>query len=220
MGAAINELLAREVVLFDLDGTLVDSSPAHEAAFVETLRGVSSELASSFDYGKVRGQKTKDVFDALGLHDPSLIDEKQRRYREAVARGVVRFFDGAVPLLTLLAGAGRRLGVVTGASRPSTEAVLASEGVHRFFETVVTGDDVEHGKPDPAGYRAALIALACAPDHAYSVEDASSGVVAAKAAGLLVVGVGDELPANEVDVHFTSIQSMHDAAALALRGAA
>lgn len=216
----MSELLAREVVLFDLDGTLVDSSPAHEAAFVETLRGVSPPLASSFDYDAVRGQKTKDVFDALGLHDPSLIEEKQRRYREAVARGVVRLFDGAVPLLTLLVGAGRRLGLVTGASRPSTEAVLAAGGIERLFETVVTGDEVERGKPDPAGYEAALAALRCAPANAYAVEDASSGVLAAKAARLLVVGIGDELPPHDVNVHFASIRAMHDDAARALRGAA
>jgi len=88
------------------------------------------------------------------------------------------------------AAAGRaRLAVVSGAPRAAVETVLAGAGLAELFEEIVAAEDVERGKPDPAGYLHALALLGIPPDEAVAVEDSEAGVAAAKAAGLYVVAV-------------------------------
>jgi len=200
--------LSGRVVLFDLDGTLVDSSHAHEEAFLWTLRGASPELARSFEYRRYRGQTTAHVLRSLGLEDPALVVAKQQHYRDALTRGAVTAFHGAHEILAMLKRQGRRLAVVTGGSRRSTEAVLAATGLATHFETVVSGDDVARGKPSPDGYLAGLSFFCSGPGDAFAVEDAASGIASAKAAGLVVVGVGPDGLTCGADHHVASLGAL------------
>ncbi len=174
--------------LFDLDGTLVDSTPAHARAFVGALERDHPTLAREFVYAPFAGRPTREAFIALGFQDePELADLtrlKQRLYREAVERGEVIVFDGVRPLLQRLREMNRRLFVVTGASRISTQRVLALTGLAEFFEGVTTAEDTASGKPAPEPYLHTLKSHGLSGGDCLVIEDAESGIRSALAAGL------------------------------------
>lgn len=176
--------------LFDLDGTLVDSAPLHEAAYRAVLAQERPDLLAGFDYAAVAGLSTRDTFSAMGLDDGAVLrltGLKQRLYRDSISK--LQAMPGAVTLLEQLQARGCIIGIVTGASRVSALQALQHTGLSDFMSTLVAADDVVHGKPDPEPYLAALEALQADPGQTIVVEDSETGMAAARAAGLAVIGV-------------------------------
>jgi len=192
--------------LFDLDGTLVDSTPAHARAFVEALAVAHPEVAGKFDYTPFAGRPTREVFLALGLRDEPELSEltrrKQENYRTAIERGEVEVFAGATQLLERLAQTGARLYLVTGASRISTERVLERTKLGRFFAGITTAEDVASGKPSPEAYLHTLARHGLEKQDCLVVEDGESGIAAAQGAGLdaVLIHTPLELP-GVINVH-------------------
>jgi HAD superfamily hydrolase (TIGR01509 family) len=181
-------LRERTSFLFDLDGTLVDSNPCHERAYLQVLRVMMPDVAARFSYELCKGRRTRDALRLFGIEDPALIAEvteaKQAAYRELVAAGAVEFLPMAREILETLRHRGRRLFLVTGGSRRSTAAVLANLGITDWFEQIVTADDVERGKPAPDCWLMCMERASLVPGEAIVIEDALSGVIAARAAGI------------------------------------
>lgn len=207
----LGPLARAQCFLFDLDGTLVDSSEAHDRAFRAALARVSEQAARAFVYAPHKGKKTRDTFRDVGIVGEAqlevLVAHKQQAYREAVAAGGVVLLPGARELLAAVDGASRRSLLVTGASRRSTGEVLDRLGIARFFGGVVTADDVSHGKPHPEPYASALARFGVSADEAVAIEDGQSGVRSAAAAGLRVVGVHDD-GLQGVDWLFGSLEEL------------
>jgi len=182
------EFSSKNCLLFDLDGTLVDSSPIHAEAFVWALRPHHPGIAARFDYQRFLGRPTQEVFQTLGILDPgeagALARAKQERYRAAVERGEVRLFEGAFRTLAALSEAGRRLFVVTGASRLSATRVLQANRIDGLFEGVTAAEDAKPGKPAPTPFLVTLERHGLETSRCLAVEDAESGIVAACAAGI------------------------------------
>jgi HAD superfamily hydrolase (TIGR01509 family) len=178
-------------LLFDLDGTLIDSVPAHTRAFVAALERVRPDLAGRFGYADVAGLTTRDAFTFLGLEPgpelDALVLRKQQLYREAFGRGEVQLFPGAEELLQRLHREGRRLYLVTGASRLSVERILEATQLAPLFSGVVTAEDVPRGKPAPDPYLHVLDRHQLRADDSLAIEDGAAGVESARAAGLEVV---------------------------------
>jgi len=189
--------------LFDLDGTLVNSVPAHERSFVETLKALHPAMAENFHYAVYAGWPTRDVFVALGFRDPKELDEltahKQRLYRESVERGAIEVFPGAMDLLERLRKMGHRLFLVTGASRASTDRVVKITGLIDYFEDIVTADDAHPGKPAPEPYLHTMARHGLKAEESIVLEDAASGIESARSAGLDVILIhGDFQPPSGV----------------------
>ena len=182
-------------VLFDLDGTLIDSSPLHDRAFRAAFAAAAPELADGFDYQQHKGRPTPEVFARLGVGDAgrrsALTALKQAHYRAAVARGELGLFAGARDLLRTLKAAGTGLYLVTGASAASAAAALRAGGVDHLLTARITADDVARGKPAPDGYLECLARHGLEAGDCVAVEDAIDGVAAARGAGLRVIGVHD-----------------------------
>jgi beta-phosphoglucomutase len=178
-------------LLFDLDGTLVDSVPMHARAFVETLQAQHPHLAEKFHYATYAGWPTRDVFASLGFHDISELDRltstKQRLYREAAMRGEIAVFAGAKNLLAQLWESGRSLFLVTGASRKSAQLILEGSGLGVYFQGITTADDAHPGKPSPEPYLQTMIRHHLKRDDCLAIEDSESGVRSALDAGLATV---------------------------------
>jgi HAD superfamily hydrolase (TIGR01509 family) len=208
--ARVADLAAKRHLLFDLDGTLVDSSGAHAAAYREALAGVSAAAASAFDYELAKGKRTVEVFRELGYEEPrlsTLVAEKQAAYLRQVARGAIVLFPGARALLEHLSATGRGTFLATGASRRSTDQVLKSCGIDAFFSETVTADDVLRGKPAGDCFALLVRRWELAPADCLVVEDADSGVAAARDAGLEVAVVHN--PALRAgDAHFESLDEL------------
>lgn len=188
-------LLKTECFLFDLDGTLVDSNPCHERAYLEALSDRLPEVAARFVYEHCKGRPTREAIRLYGVDQPALIEElteaKQAAYRRLVEAGAVQLLPHAHALLSLLRERGKRLFLVTGASARSTRAVLTSLAIHDWFDRIVTADDVSAGKPAPDCWLVCCERASIPRDTAIVLEDALSGVESARAAGLACLAVNN-----------------------------
>jgi HAD superfamily hydrolase (TIGR01509 family) len=192
MSSACFHELNRDAYLFDVDGTLVDSSPVHEACFQALLAERFPDALDRFVYSAVVGWRTEDVFRTLGVTTDAaairgLTAAKQALYRQAVERGRVQSFPGVRDTLKLLVEERRRLYVVTGGSAVSTARVLEHTHLRDFFSGCITAADVHAGKPDPAPFLCALARFRLDPSRCLTVEDSEDGALSSERAGVAAV---------------------------------
>jgi HAD superfamily hydrolase (TIGR01509 family) len=189
----------RRTWLFDLDGTLVDSCPAHEAAFRQAIAEIAPGALASFRYADHAGASTAEVASRLVPGDAAaagrLARRKQGLYREYAEAGMVDVLPGARRLLDRLAEDGRAVYLVTSGSRGSVERVLAARSLDGCFRAVLTSDDVPVSKPDPEFYAYACRLWAVDVADAVVVEDSAHGVASAVGAGLVTFQVHAAEPA-------------------------
>ena len=181
-------------VLWDLDGTLVDSGDYHWRAWRETMRGEGIDL----DYQQFLesfGQKNDRILTAwLGERaTPETIrrigDTKEARYRQfAVAEGLTPL-PGAAAWVGRLHRDGWRQAIASSAPAENVRVMLESLGMDAFFGAVVSAEDVTAGKPDPQVFLKAAEKLAVDVTASIVVEDAPAGIEAARRAGMKCVGV-------------------------------
>ncbi|MEE9609191.1 MAG: HAD family phosphatase [Myxococcota bacterium] len=180
-------------ILFDLDGTLVDSSRAHELAFLEVLEVWAVHRVAEFSYESVKGMGTRDALAGLVDAEPETLCEmardKQRAYLRLLERGEVGLFPFAVELLDGIARAGKRSFLVTSAGEQSVSRVFERFDLARHFVDVVTSAMVERPKPAPDVFRLVLDRNGLEAGRCLTVEDSPNGVRASRAAGVEAVVV-------------------------------
>ncbi|HEV2735560.1 MAG TPA: HAD family phosphatase [Longimicrobiaceae bacterium] len=184
----------REVraLLFDLDGTLVDTGAANYAAYARALAevgvAVEPEAFAEVAGGRNWRQFLPELLGRAGVAaDPAAVARRKRDlYPEMI--GGLRLNE---PLLALAASsrAVMRTALVTTASASNVHAILRRYGLAELFEVVVTGDDVARHKPDPEAYLEAVSRLALSPEECLAFEDSQIGIASARAAGVPVVHV-------------------------------
>lgn len=200
--------------LFDLDGTLIDSTPAHDRAYRDVLRLEHPELLIRFDYRMVAGLTTPSAFRSLGLPDAEATRcalLKQKHYRTAVDTGRVREMPGAKILLMQLKAHGASIGVVTSASRISALKALQTNVLMPHIDIVVAAEDARESKPKPAPFLKALNKLHADAARSVAVEDAPSGFLSARAAGLKVIGVHQDSVRTLSDLYFDNFAAFSEA---------
>jgi pyrophosphatase PpaX len=178
-----------ETVLFDLDGTLIDSGAAILASFhhaTETVLG--RRYADDIVMASVGGH---GIHRQMAQFDPDRVDDLVQAYRShnLDLYRQIRLFAGVDAMLERLRDDGHRLGIVTVKSRGTVELTLQLLPLGSFFDTVVTGDDVEQHKPDPEGLLLAVERLGGDAASAAYVGDSPFDVQAAKAAGMGAIAV-------------------------------
>lgn len=182
-------------LLFDFDGTLVDSAPLHARAFCDVLATENSATLASFDYESLKGLTTREAFRALGMVDePRLsrcVAAKQRSYRKLVQDGALSLLPGARSALERAVNGGWRCFLVTSGSRESVRVALGSFDLADLFAGIVTSEDVARSKPAPDPYLFCLRNYELDAAASIAIEDALSGVRSAYDAGLSVAGVGN-----------------------------
>jgi HAD superfamily hydrolase (TIGR01509 family) len=186
-------------VLFDMDGTLVETEQYWgEAMFelAERLGGRMSESARAATVGSTMRRSMTILHADLGLdrtEDELLADARWVEDRTAQLLGAgISWCPGARELLTAVRAAGLRTALVTTTPRRLADIVLATIRTDLDgdpFDVTVCGDEVPALKPDPAPYRQAMAALGVQPADCVVVEDSESGVAAGLAAGVTVLGV-------------------------------
>ena len=179
-------------VVFDMDGVLIDSHPAHRAAWREFLRLMGrqvSELELAFILdGRKRTEILRHFFGDLDDHE---LQDYGRR-KDEIFRGMERQIApvrGVLDFITELNRRGIAMAVATSASEIRTFSTIERMGLGGCFEAVITASDVLAGKPDPAVYRLACKRVGIPPYAALAFDDASAGIEAAKSAGMRCIGV-------------------------------
>lgn len=173
-------------IIFDFDGTLLDSFPDHLRAYQVALAPYGIHLTAEA-YFAAYSPHWYDTYEMLGLprEDWAAIDEA---WLAAAANHASPLFPGVVDMLETL-GRDVPLGIVSAGSRPRVLRDLARTGIEARFEVILGGDDVQHPKPDPQGLLLALEALQLAPHEALYVGDSREDCAMAAAAGMPFVGV-------------------------------
>ncbi len=178
-------------IIFDCDGTLVDSMPVHYEAWTLTLRRYGLDLSEDEFYA-LGGWPTYQVAEhvirraGLNLDVEAIAIEKESEFErnlhlvEAITpvTTVARDHHGKIPLA-----------VATGAMRHICEGLLKSADLRHLFETVVSCEDVTQHKPAPDIYLEAARRLNVQPERCLAYEDTDPGIAAARSAGMQVVDV-------------------------------
>jgi HAD superfamily hydrolase (TIGR01509 family) len=186
-------------LLFDLDGTLVDSDGDHLAAFQEVFAPFGIVLDRALYVREIMGAPNPAIgarfLPQLSVPErEQVLDAKEAAYRARV--GAMVPTSGAVALLDHADAHGLPCGVVTNAPRANAEKVLAALGLADRFQTLVIGPELAHAKPHPLPYLTGLARLGATASNALAFEDSRSGVRAAAAAGIAVLGITTGLPAE------------------------
>ena len=179
-------------VIFDMDGVIVDSHPVHKKAWRRFLELQGKDLNDTDLDFIMDGRKREEILrHFLGeLSDEEVQDLGHQKdalfMEEATAMAMI---EGLPEFLQQLTQANIRLAVGSSGSDGRVKYVLQLFGLRKFFQAVVTGDQVTAGKPDPAVFRLASKELGVPPSETLVFEDSVSGVKAAKAAGMKCIGV-------------------------------
>jgi pyrophosphatase PpaX len=177
------------VVLFDLDGTVVDSGGIILASMRHATRTVlGREIPDAELMANVGGPGLEAQMHAI---DPTRADELLRVYRahNEPLHTELEAFPGIVHVLAQLRDAGRRLGVVTAKKRSTVDIAFSQLPLAPLFDTVVGGDETARHKPDPEPLQLGLERLGARADEAAYVGDSPYDMAAARAAGMFAVGV-------------------------------
>lgn len=178
--------------LIDLDGVLLDTEPLHERALRQTA------LQFGIPESSLHLASFKGIPDAVGALELAALCESpgdpnaillQRQANYAALIDEAQLFDGVEALLQTLCDRGYRLALVTSALRVNQERIFERFGLAKYFDAVVTAEDITQGKPHPEPYLKAAAALNSSPAESFALEDSLAGIQSAKSAGCLAVGI-------------------------------
>ncbi|WP_027133775.1 HAD family hydrolase [Geminicoccus roseus] len=182
---------AAEAVVWDVDGTLIDSEPLHERVFYATCRRHGVDL-SDLDAGVFVGVHQYDVWEAVAHRFPPHVDrdawlaDLDAEY--LADQGSLAAMPDALAVVQALDAAGIRQACASNSGAAVVAANLATLGILPYLAATVTLDDVANGKPAPDPYARACMLLGVSPERAVAVEDSITGLMAARAAGLRTIG--------------------------------
>jgi beta-phosphoglucomutase len=180
-------------VIWDVDGTLVDTAELHFRAWVDLCRGLGYDFTRA-DFAATFGRRNPEIIRHLfgDRFDDTRIDDlgvrKEELYKAAARQGVA-LLPGVRELLEGLHGAGFRQAIGSSAPKGNIDLILALTGTERVFDAVSSAEDTQRGKPDPQVFLVAAEKLRVPPGRCVVMEDAVAGVQAAKSGGMKCVGV-------------------------------
>ncbi|AXR05345.1 HAD family hydrolase [Salinimonas sediminis] len=202
-----------KAILFDHDGTLIDSEAVHFALWQQVLNAYDITLEREFHDEKMAGipvnQNAKDVIAHFSLDaDPAeLADQKHALTAQYLAEQAFPLMDDAKAAIERCYEAGFTLAIVTGGSRLSLEKTLTTHGFSDMFSATVAVEDVAHSKPAPDCYQKVLAMLELDGSETVAVEDTMYGMQAALGAGIACIAIPTE---NSSDHDFTGAVGRFD----------
>jgi len=200
-------------VLWDMDGTLVDSAEYHWLSWQEPLRRKGLQVTRE-RFLTTFGRRNDAVLrDLLGedLADAEIVRiaaAKEEGYRALVREGGITPLPGVTDRLAALRAAGWRQAVASSAPRLNVATILDALGLADAFDAVAGEEDVTRGKPDPQIFLVAAAKLGIPPARCVVVEDAPAGLEAARRAGMRRIGVGTAHGALDADLVVASLAEL------------
>jgi len=185
----------KDYILFDLDGTLLNSMPYHAKSWIETLQefGIPFEEKEVYIHeGALEIEVVKKIFRQKGIEVTTdfikeLFEKQKKLFKERYA-SYVKPFPEAFPLLEDLKREGKVLGLVTSSHEDVLKRVVPEDFLS-YFDIVLTGEKTERRKPHPEPYLRAVKVLGVSERDVIAVENSPAGVNSAKSAGLFCIGI-------------------------------
>lgn len=189
-----------KAVIFDLDDVIVNSSPKHFDAYERALKdfGIPSPELSGELRRSIYGMRIKEIMELLAREFKMNVDvEELTRHRNAYFMELVKEgiepMPGLYELVNDIERWGLKRAVASSGVTDYVHEVLRQLKLDKFFGVVITGNDVERPKPAPDCFLLAAKKMEVEPSHCAVFEDATLGLKAAKAAGMLAIGVKNPL---------------------------
>ncbi len=179
-------------ILFDLDGTIVNTDPIHYQAWQQMLLSFNIAIDQTFYKSRISGglnpEIVKDILPQLSLAaGQQFADEKEALFRHKAAE--LKPLSGFTELIAWTDAHHLKRALVTNAPRLNVQFMLGVLGIQQTFHTVVLAEDCLAGKPDPAPYQVALEKLGIKAEEAIALEDSPSGIRSAIAAKIRTIGI-------------------------------
>jgi HAD superfamily hydrolase (TIGR01509 family) len=203
-------------VIFDMDGTLTQTNELIFASFNHAAARYAGRTFSPREIIGLFGPPEEGALEAICPHDlvPAAMDDFCTFYRREHAQ-LARMHDGIGDLLVYLREKGVRLAVLTGKGSRTASITLEEFGIGRYFDLVVSGNDVTHPKPHPEGIQHILSSFSLPADEALMVGDAMPDVGASRAAGVaMAAALWDSYDRERVleagtDLVFDTVTELH-----------
>ncbi|MGI8905365.1 MAG: HAD family hydrolase [Candidatus Sumerlaeaceae bacterium] len=212
-------------VVFDNDGVLVDTEAFSESAYRTALQEQDVEVDPA-DAARYCGLTDADILRDMEMRPGIKLDferfsaRKRDLYFEAAARGHgMRVFPGALELIRSLADAQVPIALASSAARDKIDFNLESSGLRPFFQHIVSGEDFQRGKPDPEIFLTAAHCIGVSPNRCIVFEDSINGLIAARAAGMVAVGISNTFASDQLAHHADYVlESLENVTPAKIRG--
>jgi beta-phosphoglucomutase len=204
----------RRAVLWDVDGTLIDSSEYHWLSWRDALAAENFPLTRE-RFAETFGQRNDEILRAyFPRRTPEEIarvgDAKEVRYRELIRERGITLLPGVRRWLERLKRDGWLQAVASSAPRLNLDAIMSALGLEDYFAAVASAEDVTAGKPDPQVFLAAARKLRVAPSACVVVEDAPAGTEAARRARMRSIGVLSSHAELRADIVVRTLEELPD----------
>jgi HAD superfamily hydrolase (TIGR01509 family) len=183
-----------EAILFDMDGVIVDTEHLHSKAELATCAANNLAVPLS-EWNNFRGKTTRTIFEYIVSHysaSPldidSLINHKTENYLRLASKEAV-LIPGSLDFLKWMRPRITKAALATSSKKIIQELMFEMFDLNRYFDGIITGDDVKTGKPDPEPYLKAAAIIGVSPSRCIVIEDSDSGIAAAKSAGAYPIGI-------------------------------
>ena len=202
-------------VIFDMDGVLVDSYDAHFLSWKRMLENRGLNITEE-QFSSTFGQTNKDIismlFPSIKLDEyEPMAQEKEKIFRDIIREDFPEM-EGASELIKAIHDAGGSLGIGSSGPLENIKTVLQLLGAGGYFRAIVSETEIIHGKPHPEVFLKTAQKLGLAPRMCVVIEDAPSGVEAAKRAGCAVVGLTGTVSRerlNQADMVVDSLKELN-----------
>lgn len=195
-------------LIFDLDGTLLDTFSVHLEIFKSTFAHFGIQLTNE-KFLSAYSPNWYKIYEAFGLKKENWTSADEFWLKEA-EKITVRLFPEVKEILKNLSEK-FTFGIVTSGSKVRVERDLKAAGIYNFFKVIITGDDINNPKPSPEGLHLAIDRLNTQTNEAIYIGDSSADYEMAKAAGVYFIGVSSEfnnLNANHADYTIHSLKDI------------
>lgn len=210
-----NENILVRAALWDMDGTLIDSLEYHWISWRDSLAAENLHINRE-QFMETFGQRNMEIMRHYFGPDVDLdkvervSNLKEELYRELVRTRGIEPLPGVRRWLARLKAEGWRQTVASSAPILNIEVVLETMNAKDFFDAIVSAEEVERGKPDPQVFLRAAEKVSTPPEKCIVIEDAPSGVEAARRAGMRRIGVLSSHPSLEADIVVKTLDELSD----------
>ncbi|WP_043588299.1 HAD family hydrolase [Geminisphaera colitermitum] len=184
--------------IFDCDGTLADTMPAHHRSWARVAAEAGNALSREL-FHTWGGRSCREIVDTinqlwnLNLDANETMERRDRYFCELLDEGGISPIAPVVAIARNLHERGRPIAVASGGRHSIVRPTLAAVGVDDLFDVVVCAGDYERGKPHPDAFLVAATRLGIAPGECLVFEDSAAGIQAARAAGMACVVIPDNV---------------------------
>ena len=208
-------------VVFDFDGVIADTETLHLRAYQDTLSHWNLSLSRSDYFAHYLGYDDVGVINAVAHAQGRVLAESEltqllaskSHYFETLIRGEDVLFPDCTECIQRLSNQ-TKLAIASGALHHEISQILNANGLQKYFEIIVSADQVDHPKPAPDGYLQAVAQLGrhdtTPPAGCYvAIEDSRWGLEAARAAGLKTIGITNTYPASSLSIADAIVENLN-----------